>query len=137
MDYSVIYNITPTDFIKLRKVLGWKEINIKQVQKALDNTMCMVSVKVDNETIALGRIVGDYSCKGVLSDILVHPDYQGKGFGKIVVTSLLQMVQNSLNEGDVFQIEATPTCGNREFYIKCGFKYKPQNQDGVYVWIKK
>ena len=26
---------------------------------------------------------------------------------------------------------------NREFYIKCGMKYKPENQDGVYVWIKK
>ena len=137
MEYSVIYDIEPTDFMNLRKVLGWKEINLQQVQKGLNNTMCKVSVKVNKETVAIGRLVGDYSCKGVLSDILVHPDCQGKGFGKIVVTSLLNMVKDSLNEGDVFQIEATPTCGNRDFYVKCGFKYKPQNQDGVYVWLTK
>lgn len=137
MQYSVIYDIDPDDFINLRKVLGWKEINLAQVEKALNNTMCKVSIKIDNEIVGLGRLVGDYSCKGVLSDILVHPDYQGKGFGKIVVTTLLQMVQDNLNEGDLFQIEATPTYGNREFYVKCGFKYKPENQDGVYVWLKK
>lgn len=137
MEYTVIYDINPIDFMNLRKVLGWKEINQKQVEEGLKNTMCKVSVKLYNETIALGRLVGDYSCKGVLSDILVHPNHQGKGFGKIVVTTLIKMVQDTLNEGDVFQIEATPTCGNREFYVKCGFKYKPQNQDGVYVWLKK
>lgn len=137
MEYSVIYDIEPTDFVNLRKILGWKEIRLEQVQKALDNTMCKVSVKIDNRIIALGRLVGDYTCKGVLSDILVHPDYQGRGIGKIVVTTLLKMVQDSLKEDDVFQIEAAPTYGNRGFYVKCGFKYKPQNQDGVYVWIKK
>ena len=137
MEYEVIHDIKPNDFIDLRKILGWKEINLKQVEKALNNTMCKVSVKKDNQTIALGRLVGDYSCKGVLSDILVHPDYQRKGFGKIIVTTLLKMVQNNLKEGEIFQIEATPTSGNREFYIKCGFKYKPENQEGVYVWLKK
>ena len=137
MEYSVIHDINPIDFINLRKVLGWKEINSKQVEKGLNWTMCKVSVKVDNKTIALGRLVGDYSCKGVLSDILVHPDYQKQGFGKIVVTTLLKMVQDNLSDGEVFQIEATPTSGNRDFYVKCGFKYKPQNQDGVYVWLKK
>ena len=137
MEYSVIHDINPIDFINLRKVLGWKEINSKQVEKGLNRTMCKVSVKVDNKTIALGRLVGDYSCKGVLSDILVHPDYQKQGFGKIVVTTLLKMVQDNLSNGEVFQIEATPTSGNRDFYVKCGFKYKPQNQDGVYVWLKK
>lgn len=34
-------------------------------------------------------------------------------------------------------LEASPACGKREFYIKCGMKYKPENQDGVYLWIKK
>lgn len=38
---------------------------------------------------------------------------------------------------DLFMLEASPTCGNRDFYVKCGLKYKPENQDGVYVWIEK
>ena len=59
------------------------------------------------------------------------------GYGKMVVQSLIKQVYDSLNEGEVFQIEATPTAGNRDFYVKSGMKYKPENQDGVYVWIEK
>ena len=51
------------------------------------------------------RLVGDYSCKGVLSDIMVNPKYQKQGFGKIVVTKLLNYILDSLNEGDLFMVE--------------------------------
>jgi len=59
-----------------------------------------------------------------------------KGYGKKVLTTLLNLVQENLKEGELFQVEATPTNGNREFYIKCGMKYKKENQDGVYIWQK-
>ena len=81
--------------------------------------------------------MSDYSCKGVLSDIMVNPEYQKKGYGKIVVTRLFEMISNNLKEGEKYQIEATPTNGNRDFYVKCGMKYKPENQDGTYLWIEK
>lgn len=135
--YTIIKDISSNDFCRIRKALGWKEINYNQVEKALNNTMYKVSVEVNNEVIAIGRLVGDYSCKGVLSDIIVLPEYQGRGIGKVIVTTLLEMVKEGLEFGEKFQIEATPTAGNREFYIKCGMKYKPENQDGVYVWIEK
>lgn len=135
--YTILKDISTEDFCKIRKALGWKEINYKQVKKALDNTMYKVSIFLDSEVIAIGRLVGDYSCKGVLSDIMVIPEYQGLGIGKAVVTTLLEMVKEGLEIGDKFQIEATPTVGNRDFYIKCGMKYKPENQDGVYLWTEK
>lgn len=137
MEYVIIEDIDANDLYNLRKILGWKEISKAQLEKGLKNSMCKVSIKNNNEIIALGRIVGDYSCKGVLSDILVHPNYQSKGFGKKIVTNLLNQIQSKLQDNETFQIEATPTAGNREFYVKCGLKYKPENQDGVYVWLKK
>ena len=137
MTYKVIYDIKPETLFYLRKIIGWKEINIKQLKVALENTMCKVSIVNDNEIIACGRLVGDYSCKGVLSDILVNPKYQKQGFGKIIVTEIFKMVKDKMNQGDKFQIEATPTYGNREFYLKFGMKYKPENQDGVYIWFEK
>ena len=36
-------------------------------------------------------------------------------------------------KGNCFQLETSPTASNRKFYIKCRLKYKPQNQDGVYL----
>ena len=138
MKYILLNDIKPEELMYMRKLVCWnKPITIDQYKKALDNTMYKVLIKNDSDIIGLGRLVGDYSCKGLLSDIIVNPKYQGKGYGKIIVTSLIEQVRNSLSAGEVFQIEAAPTYGNRDFYIKCGMKYKPQNQDGVYIWIEK
>jgi len=67
----------------------------------------------------------------------VLEEYQGKGVGKLIVTTLIARLTESVLEGNCFQLEASPTANNREFYIKCGLKYKPENQDGVYLWIRK
>ena len=136
-DIKIINNIEPNDLLLMRRSVKWKELSIKQIEIALKNTMCMVSIIKDDKCVACGRVVGDKSMKGVLSDIIVHPDYQKHGYGKIVVTNLLEQISNYLDEGEQFQLEATPANGNREFYIICGMKYKPENQDGVYLWIKK
>ena len=137
MVYDVSHDLRAEDIVELRKILGWKDISVKQFKKALKNTMFKMSIKHNGQIIACGRLIGDYSCKGLLSDIMVHPDYQKQGLGKAIVTTLLDMTKDSLQEGELFQIEATPTLGNKDFYINCGMKYKPENQDGVYLWLKK
>ena len=62
---------------------------------------------------------------------------KASGIGKIVVTTLIKNLEDSVEDGYCFQLEATPTNSNRDFYIKCGMKYKPSNQDGTYLWIRK
>ena len=73
----------------------------------------------------------------MLTDIMVLKEYQNKGVGKMIVTSLISELDNQIKEGESFQLEASPTANNREFYTKCGLKYKQENQDGVYLWIRK
>lgn len=136
-DIKIVDSLSANDLYFLRESSGLKLLSIEQLERALKNTMCMVSIMKDDKCIACGRVVGDYSAKGVLSDILVHPSYQKHGYGKLVVTHLLKRIGDVLSFGEQFQLEATPTHDNREFYVKCGMKYKPENQDGVYVWIKK
>lgn len=130
-DIKIVDSLGAKDLYSLRECLGWKLLSIEQLERALKNTMCMVSIMKDDKCIACGRVVGDYSAKGVLSDILVHTDFQKHGYGKLVVTHLLKRIEDVLDLGEQFQLEATPTYGNREFYVKCGMKYKPENQDGV------
>lgn len=129
--------INVKDFIEIRKLVGWNKLNEDQIKRAIDNSMINISV-FDNDTcIGVGRIVGDNVLKGMLTDIMIVPNYQGKGIGKIIVTSLIKELTNMVKDKECFQLEASPTASNREFYIKCGLKYKPDNQDGVYLWIRK
>lgn len=137
MNYKITYNISPDDFQSIRASVNWNKLNYLQVERALKNSMINVSIFDDDLCIGVGRIVGDNILKGMLTDIMVRPEYQGKGVGKLILSNLISKLYSMVNEGDCFQLEASPTANNREFYIKCGLKYKPENQDGVYMWIRK
>ena len=137
MNYIIKNDIRTIDFMELREAVGWNKINIDQVEKAINSSMINISIYDMNRCVGIGRIVGDNVLKGMLTDIMVHPSYQGKGIGKIIVTSLIDELNKIIKDNECFQLEASPTASNREFYIKCGMKYKPENQDGVYLWIRK
>lgn len=137
MEYIVKDVINANDLLRLRNENGWNELPHDLVEKAIKGSMFNVSVFDGDICVGAGRIVGDGYLKGMLTDVVVSKGYQGKGIGKIIVTTLIQMLTDSVKEGNSFQLEASPTGGNREFYIKCGLKYKPENQDGVYLWIRK
>ncbi len=137
MKYKVTYNISPDDFQSIRKNIEWNKLNYNQVERALKNSMVNVSIFDDDLCVGVGRIVGDHVLKGMLTDIMVRKEYQGKGIGKLILNKLISKLYNYIPEGECFQLEASPTADNREFYIKCGLKYKPENQDGVYMWIRK
>ncbi len=137
MNYKITYNIIPEHFESVRASVGWNKLNYDQISRALKNSMVNVSAFDGDFCIGVGRIVGDNILKGMLTDIMVRPEYQGKGVGKLIVNKLISKLYNYIPEGECFQLEASPTASNREFYIKCGLKYKPENQDGVYMWIRK
>lgn len=137
MEYQVSYEIKVEDFQKIRSNVEWNELSFRQVEKALKHSMINVSVFYYSECVGIGRIVGDSVLKGMITDVMVKKEYQGKGVGKLIVTSLISKLNEMVSVGESFQLEASPTASNRDFYIKCGLKYKPENQDGVYLWIRK
>ena len=137
MSFIVKTNIEPKDFINIRNNLNWNSLPYDLVKRAIDGSMVNISVFEQENCIGVGRIVGDKVLKGMLTDIMVIKKCQNKGVGKLIVTSLISELEKQIKEGESFQLEASPTANNRNFYIKCGLKYKPENQDGVYLWIRK
>lgn len=129
--------VSVEDFQRLHITLGWKILDNKMIEKSLKNSMFVVSATENGKVIGMARIVGDGYTHGLLCDVMVLPLYQGQGIGKAMVLQLLGRLQSYVNENcDEFLLELLPTKGNEEFYIKCGFKYKPENMDGCYLWLK-
>lgn len=130
-------NIDITDYKNLIKSADWKILSDKQLRNALDNSMYISVAKVNNKVVGMARLVGDYGTHGLLVDVVVLPQFQKQGIGKQIIKNILDNVYNSLDENEQFLIELLPANGKRDFYLKCGFKYKPENMDGMYLWIKK
>ena len=88
-------NFKPTKGMnKLQKLLDnnafWaKNRTINDLKKCLANSDVIVSLWVGNEIVGFGRALSDGIYRGVLWDIVIDQDYQGKGFGKLIVKNLL------------------------------------------------
>ena len=137
MEIKISHDISVLEFLEVIESVGFKTYSEKQVLKALDNTMYMAKATVDEEVVAIGRVVGDYSIVCMLSDICVKPKFQKMGIGLKIVNELKSMVESGVKEGEKMQIELVPTAGNVDFYKKAGFKYKEDVAVGMYLWIKK
>ena len=96
-------NLKPTNgLIKLQKLLEnntfWaKNRTIHDLKKCLANSDVVVSLWVGNNIVGFGRALTDGIYRGVLWDIVIDQNYQGKGFGKLIVKSLLasKEIQNT------------------------------------------
>ena len=88
-------NLKPTNGLnKLQRLLDrnafWaKNRTISDLKKCLANSDVIVSLWVGNEIVGFGRALTDGIYRGVLWDIVIDQNYQGKGFGKLIVKNLL------------------------------------------------
>ena len=79
---------------KLQKLLDrnafWaKNRTINDLKKCLANSDVIVSLWVGNEIVGFGRALTDGIYRGVLWDIVIDQNHQGKGFGTLIVKQLL------------------------------------------------
>jgi len=87
--------LKPTNGLnKLKKLLDknafWaKSRTINDLKHCLANSDVIVSLWVDNEIVGFGRALTDGIYRGVLWDIVIDKNHQGKGFGSLIVKNLL------------------------------------------------
>ena len=88
-------NLNPTDGLnKLQKLLNknafWaKNRTIHDLKQCLANSDVIISLWVVNEIVGFGRALTDGIYRGVLWDIVIDQNHQGKGFGKLIIKNLL------------------------------------------------
>ena len=79
---------------KLQKLLDknafWaKSRTISDLKKCLANSDVIISLWVGNEIVGFGRALTDGIYRGVLWDIVIAQNHQGKGFGTLILNNLL------------------------------------------------
>ena len=128
--------ISVADYQILHRAVGWKILSDSIVKKSLKNSHIVLSAYEDNKAIGMVRLVSDKATHGLLSDVIVLPEYQGKGIGKSLMEELSNRIQTFVNNKDQFLLELVPTKGYEEFYKKCGFKVDNSALLGAYRWFK-
>ena len=100
---------------------GFIERPLPQVEKALKNGLFNVSAICDGQVVGMGRLVGDGAMYWYLQEIVVLPEYQGKGIGKSIVNRLLEHIKSAAVPSTIIDIGLTAVKGKEPFYEKFGF----------------
>lgn len=120
----------------LFKSVGWlKVINFSVLESSLQNSIFCIVAKDNEKTIGMGRIIGDGAIYFYIQDIVVHPDYQGKGIGEKIMTVLLKYLEEHAPNQSFVGLFASE--GNEKFYEKFEFKDYSPGMLGMFKVISK
>lgn len=102
-------------------IVGWGSYPEEISKKALSNNIYSVSIYDNDSIIGYGRLIGDGIIFLYIHDVMVKPEYQGKGIGKTIMQKLLSKVEEIRKENPDLLLYLGASKGKEDFYRKCGF----------------
>lgn len=132
MDYSIHENtLRADDFIELFDSAGWGRPDRELVETSLKNSFVTFEVRDGKKVIAMARLIGDGGMAFFLKDLVVLPEYQGKGVGKGLLKHIEDYIHSQLKDGWWSYLQLMSAKNKEEFYLKCGYKAHPHERSGA------
>ena len=124
------------EFCELFSTTGWyQEHNLTDdhIYGSAKNSYYFVAARLSKLLIGCGRIISDGHVHALIVDMIVHPDYQGKGIGKKILDMLIERCKRD----GIIDIQLFSAKDKAGFYLKNGFKHRPDDAPGMqYVYDK-
>jgi GNAT superfamily N-acetyltransferase len=121
--------LTAKAFLALRESAGWGGAGEEQTEKGLENSILTVAAMDGDRIIGMGRLVGDRYSIFYVQDLIVYPEYKGRGIGKAIMKRLIAYVDESRLPGTFVTIGLMAAKGKEEFYRKLGFRTRPNDKE--------
>lgn len=117
------YNeLTAEEFIILWETVWGKGPSLKQTELAMKHTLFRISVWDNDKIVAMSRMIGDMGLDYYIKDVVVRPEYQHKGIGKMMINELLKFINDNGISGTEIFVELCAMPDKIPFYQKFGFE---------------
>ena len=122
MNISVKYNeLSAEEFILLWETVWGQGPTLEQTKLAMEHTLFRVSVFDGDRIVAMARMIGDLGLNYYIKDVVVIPEYQGRGIGRLLINELLKFVNDNGIRGTGIFVELCAMPDKMPFYEKLGF----------------
>ncbi len=113
--------LTAEEFISLWESVWGQGPSLEQTKLAMEHTLFRVSVFDGSRIVAMARMIGDMGLDYYIKDVIVRPEYQRKGIGRMMINELLEFInKNGVSGTDIF-VELCAMPDKIPFYEKFGF----------------
>ncbi|WP_245308156.1 GNAT family N-acetyltransferase [Halalkalibacter urbisdiaboli] len=123
-----------SDLVKLYETTGWNSKNMfteEEIYRAISNSWYYVSVYHKQQLIGFGRIISDGAYQTFICDVMVSPEFQNQGIGRIIVKTLM----NKCQQEGVKWIQLFCAKGKQSFYKKLGFVERDAEAPGMGLFL--
>lgn len=132
-------NISVKNYNALRKAVNWISVNEKRAAIALKNSFYLCVAVCDGEPVGMARIVSDGGYTYFITDVIVHPDYQGYHIGTELITRVLDYIEKDVLDGETVMISLMAAYNRESFYERFGFHTRPfgNHGSGMSMWFSR
>ncbi len=117
---------------ELCDAVGWSRRPLRKVKKAIDHSFCVISMYEQRgdfkQLIGFARATSDHAFNATIWDVVVHPEFQGKGMGR----ALMDRIIAELRTADISNITLFADPHVVEFYRQLGFLQDPEGIKGMF-----
>ena len=119
---TIKYNeLTAEEFIFLWEAVWGDGPSLEQTELAMKHTLFRVSIYDKDKIIAMARMIGDMGLNYYIKDVVVKPEYQKKGIGKMLINELMKYIgENGVKDTNIF-VELCAMPDKISFYEQFGF----------------
>ena len=130
--FSTDREIDLYDLEELCDAVGWSRRPLRKVKKAIQHSFMVVSMWEIKGTrrrlVGFSRATSDHAFNATIWDVVVHPDFQGRGLGK----ALMQQLIKRLRGEDISNVTLFADPHVVDFYKQLGFMADPEGIKGMF-----
>lgn len=108
--------------------VGWSRRDSALIEKALLNSVVVVSAWESGRIVGFARATGDYVFNATIWDVAVRPSHQKRGIGCLLMAELLK----DLDQMNIPLITLYADPGTDHFYKRFGFAADPSGVRGMF-----
>ena len=119
----------PSEFNRLRALMGWCCMTESQTQKALQQSLFAVCAREHDELLGFARVIGDGCMYFYVQDVMVHPEFQGQGVGHKMMQEIEAWLNSQVSYGSTIGLLAAKD--KEGFYHRYGYLSRPNGNTGA------
>jgi ribosomal protein S18 acetylase RimI-like enzyme len=117
---------------ELCNAVGWARRPIRKVRKAIQHSYLVVTMwehrGARRRLVGFSRATSDHAFNATIWDVVVHPDFQGRGLGK----ELMKQMIKKLRSEDISNVTLFADPHVVDFYKGLGFMPDPEGIKGMF-----
>ena len=133
-EFTLVKRLPTVAEIKdFHEAVGWDNVDDTATATALKNSLFGVVALDKGKAIGCGRVIGDGGMYFYIQDIIVLPEYQGRGIGRMIMDAVMDYI-SAVAKPNAF-IGLMSAKDKAGFYLKLGFAERPPDRPGMFkVW---